>query len=317
MKNKHFLSVIIATFNRAEILNKTLESFCNLNTKGIKWELIVVDNNSSDQTKNIIKSYSGRLPIRYLFESQQGKNYALNAGIKIAKGDILVFTDDDVSPEENWLVEIAKSVDRWPTGQVFGGKVIPRFPKDTPEWVKASNFSPYVFAIHSLQKHEGPYMESGSPVGPNCWIRKELFDAGYSYNCNIGPKGTGRVSGSELELFTRLIRDGVYPIYVPSAVVYHRIQKHQIKMLYLLKRSFASGRGIIRIQSAYSGPKVFGIPRYLFRHIIEFSIKSFIEFIRLRPQKGFEYIMDTSHRIGCVRESWELLKSQHTNRCSL
>jgi hypothetical protein len=309
MGTAHFLSVLITTFNRAEILRTTLDSFCGLDTKDIKWELIVVDNNSTDNTKSVIMESCSKLPIRYVFEKRQGQNIGFNSGLDAGLGDIFAFTADDVSPDENWLKQIARSVDSWLEGQVFGGKVVPLFPDGTPEWMKRANFSSFVFAIHCPQEVEGPYIGSGSPAGGNCWIRRKVFESGIRFDPNLGPKGYGRISGSELELFNRLKLKDIHPIYIPSAIAVHRIQKHQTELRYLIKRSFASGRGYVYIYGPNNSPKLFRVPRFFFRHLIEFALMALMEFAILRPRRGFEYIMDIAHRLGCIKESLKPSKS--------
>ena len=132
---------------------------------------------------------------------------------------------------------------RWPDQTVFGGRVIPQFPPGTPEVLKHSDYSGYVFAIHDLPQAEGLYPAEGSPVGPNCWFRRGLFDAGWRYDPTIGPSGRGRISGSELEFYTRLKAAGHEFLYVPSVRVQHRIQSHQTTIKYSLECSYASGRG--------------------------------------------------------------------------
>ena len=105
------ISVIICTFNRCEMLALTLESFTRIETgSDFTWELIVVDNNSTDATKGVVSEFNTRLPIRYVFESKQGLSRARNCGIAQAQGDIIVFTDDDIIVTNDWLNEITNAL---------------------------------------------------------------------------------------------------------------------------------------------------------------------------------------------------------------
>src|SRR5262249_35696322 len=100
------ISVIIPTYNRSEILRRALESLQTVEVPSdLKWELIIADNNSTDDTRSCIQEFEkpGRLPIRYVFEKKQGANFARNAGIQVAKGKTLLFTDDDVTFDPRWL----------------------------------------------------------------------------------------------------------------------------------------------------------------------------------------------------------------------
>ena len=298
------ITIIIPTYNRAKILQTTLNSFLLLQYEKIKWEIIVVDNNSKDDTKDIVLNFNNILPIRYLFEKKQGKNYALNTAVKQSKGAVLVFIDDDILVDRLWLIEIYSSTLRYPDYDVFGGKTLPQFPRGTPEWIKKSNYSIFVYGIHDLDQQEGEYQNSGTPGGANCWVRGQVFRSGNMYSVDIGPKGYGRISGSELEFFTRLLRKGIKPVYIPTALVTHRIQKFQTKKKYLVKRSYASGRGFIYVHNDSISPRIFGVPRYIFRQIVEGLIKSIYCYIKLDIKSAFEHVMYVAHRVGCVKQYW-------------
>jgi len=302
MKKEEIISVIIPTYNRAPILEKTLESLLRVEDDGLPWELLVVDNNSSDRTAAVVARYRDRLPVRYLFEERQGKNAALNTALARAQGDLLVFTDDDVDPDPCWLRAIRRSSTDWPEAQLFGGRIVPCFPEGTPEWVTDASFSSFVFAIHLPNQLEGYYLDGVTPGGPNCWIRRKVIESGNLYDAEIGPKGRGRISGSELEFFTRLGRNGIHPVHVPSAVVHHRIQEYQTTVHYLLKRSFASGRGFVYINGSLDGPRLAGVPRYIFRHLAEYLLKGLWRYLRGDGKRGFEALMALSHRLGCIKE---------------
>lgn len=296
------ITVIIPTYNRCEILDVTLASLASIAANNLSWEIIVVDNNSNDNTQRIVHRFEDVLPIKYLSEKKQGKNFALNAAISIAQGAILVFADDDILVDKNWLTEIYSSTQRYPERKVFGGKIIPLFPEGTPQWMKTSDYSNFVYGIHDPPQGEGAYLNSGTPGGANCWVLRSIFDDGNRYDVDIGPKGTGRISGSELEFFTRLLRGGVEPVYIPSAVVLHRIQQFQTQKKYLLKRSYSSGLGFIHIFGSYTGPKMFGVPRFLFKQIWESFLKAVLSILSFDIKSCFEHLMAVAHRLGCVKQ---------------
>jgi glycosyltransferase involved in cell wall biosynthesis len=298
------LTLIIATYNRALWLSQTLNDFLQLDTGGLSWELILVDNCSTDDTEAVTSRYGGRLPLRYLFGPIPGKNHALNLALERARGDVVVFADDDISPDPCWLKEILAACDRWPDCSVFGGRVIPVFPPGTPRFLRESDFSDYVFAIHDLPQQEGSYPPEGTPVGPNCWVRRQLFDAGWRYDPTIGPNGRGRISGSELEFFTRLRAAGFGFVYVPAALVHHRIQPYQTTIRYLLKRSYASGRGFMRIEGPPPGAKKWlGVPRYLFRQLLGSIARALVNGVLLQRKTAFEDLMHASLFLGCIHEA--------------
>ena len=122
------LTVIFATRNRAPILHRVLGSYCNLHPPESGWKLIVVDNGSTDKTREVLAAYESRLPLSWLTECNLGKNCALNAGLPLVEGDLAVFTDDDVFPFADWLVELRRTADcqphldfRWHNRSQVGG----------------------------------------------------------------------------------------------------------------------------------------------------------------------------------------------------
>lgn len=312
------LSIILPTYNRAAILDATLCAYLRLDIVPGSWELLVVDNASQDDTKQVVEKFGSRLPIVYLHEPRQGKNHANNRGIEHATGDVLVFTDDDITPSPNWLTSISAAISRWPGKCFFGGRVNPLFPPYTWQGVKQADFSSYVFGIHDLGIPEGEYPCGGSPVGANCWMRRDVFRDGWRYDGSIGPNGRGRVSGSELEFFTRLLSAGYRAVYVPDAAVQHRIESKQTKLPYLIRRAYASGRGQARI---FGFPpeckRIGGVPRYLYREILEYAASSASMLLTMSPACAFERIMKCSVLLGAIRESRENRESlTDVSKCS-
>src|SRR4051794_4537252 len=130
-------SVLIATFNRAAVLRQTLESLASLAPEG-SWEVIVVDNNSLDDTRQVVETTAGTFPVslRYVFEREPGRSAALNAGFQAARGEILVTTDDDVRVEPDWLDRIAAGFTEYHC-DYLGGRVLPIWPGERPDWLPA------------------------------------------------------------------------------------------------------------------------------------------------------------------------------------
>src|SRR5689334_7868892 len=122
------VTVAICTWNRARLLDSTLAQFCKLRIPdGLTWELLVVDNNSTDDTRAVIEKYSGRLPVRRLLEAEQGASPARNRAIAEAAADLLLFTDGDVLVDEGWLAAYVEAAERWPNAGFFGGLITPWF----------------------------------------------------------------------------------------------------------------------------------------------------------------------------------------------
>src|SRR5262249_21230021 len=116
------VSVIICTWNRARLLDMTLEHFARLRVPaGVEWELVVVNNNSTDDTDAVLQRHEGRLPLRRLFEPRPGKSFAANLALAEARSDLILWTDDDVHVDPDWLAEYVAAARAWPDASFFGG----------------------------------------------------------------------------------------------------------------------------------------------------------------------------------------------------
>lgn len=240
------ISVILSTHNRADMLRQTLEAMTRLDRSGLDVEFVVVDNNSKDDTDAVIDSFANRLPLTHLFEPRPGKNCALNRALSECElGEVVVFTDDDVSPDARWLEAIRDSMNRWLDTNVFGGKIIPELPLgEIPSWAKSDWIQGLVFSAHSPQPEEGPYVGDVLPFGPNMWVRRSVFDSGLRFNEMVGPKPENRIMGSETEFLLNLFRTGEKAVYVPSAVIVHRLAQAQVSKRSLYVRSYRWGRSL-------------------------------------------------------------------------
>ncbi len=131
------ITVVLCTYNRCQTLRRALDSAAGLTVpESVHWEILVVDNNSDDQTREVVQEFSSRYPgrFRYLFEPQPGKSYALNAGIREARGDVLAFMDDDVTVEPTWLQNLTAALHdgEWAGA---GGRILPARWFSPPRWL--------------------------------------------------------------------------------------------------------------------------------------------------------------------------------------
>src|SRR4051812_36033554 len=131
------VSIVICTWNRSRLLRKTLEQMTLLDTApGTRWELIVVNNNCSDDTESVLDDFQSRLPLVRLFEPTPGKSHAANRAVGEAKGEYIVWTDDDVLVDRDWLNAYLAAFARWPDASVFGGLIAPWFEESPPRWLE-------------------------------------------------------------------------------------------------------------------------------------------------------------------------------------
>jgi glucosyl-dolichyl phosphate glucuronosyltransferase len=241
-------SVILCTYNRAAQLKEALESVVvSMRKQSVDCEVVVVDNNSRDGTKDVVAEFNSHYPgtFRYIFEAQQGKSFALNRGIRESKGDLLAFVDDDVTVEPDWLGELTGPFcnEQWvgAAGRVY-------LPKDflPPSWMKLDG--PYglgpVLALFDLGGKAEPL--SVPPIGANMAFRKEVFEKYGGFRSDLGPRPGSEIRFEDTEFGGRLLKRGEKLLYVPTAIVYHAIPERRLKKQYYLRYFFDYGRGLIR-----------------------------------------------------------------------
>lgn len=236
------ISVIIVTHNRSEILRRTLEDLTLLNRGGLSVCFVVVDNGSTDDTKEVVESFSERLPLQYLFESRLGKSCALNCALNNVRfGKIVAFIDDDVTPSKDWLINIISTCKRWPDCGAFGGKIELLWPcKDLPRWVQIKAVQEGVFGLHDHGSSECQYPSGEYPYGANCWVRSVVLTPQRRFSESLGPnKAKG---GEDTMFFSQLAKEGIGIVYSPEAVVWHRVQTNDISEKRVLKRAMSGAQ---------------------------------------------------------------------------
>lgn len=268
------LSVIICTWNRSTSLRETLASIERMrNSTDIEWEVIVVDNNSTDDTASTIDEFLQRLPLKHLFEPNAGKSHALNTAIKAASGKHLVFTDDDVLVAENWLMAYADAFARHPEHSLFGGSIEPLFlGTNTPMWLKSGfNVVANAYAIIESKAATGPVTRDSYPYGANMAAHRRVFE-NHSFATEVGPRPGSRVRGEEMMLIWEALDAGQTGVWVPEATVQHAIPIARQNLTYLRDYYLGSGE-LMDLLDEKDLPKLFGRPRWAWRVAIAENLK--------------------------------------------
>ncbi len=301
------VSLVIATRNRARILAETLKELRCQQVGATRWEVVVVDNGSTDDTPAVLREAAAFLPLVALEEPRPGKNRAMNRALAAVRGDLLLFSDDDVIPDPRWIAEIHAAACRWPGYDVFGGKILLRHPPGTPEWL--CEFGDYEAGLprYAPDAPEGPIDKL--PYGPNYAVRAHAMPA-TRFDESVGPRPGSYPMGSEIELLLRLQRAGATPVYVPSAVVYHVLEAWQLTPWYLARRMFRLGRGMVRLgisHPAYGlrlgqrSRPLLGVPGYLFRNLVLESRGAAAAMLQ-GPRARLAGALRASFVVGCIAE---------------
>jgi glycosyltransferase involved in cell wall biosynthesis len=273
-------SIVIGTYNRAPELADTLASLARLDFDE-PWEVVVVDNNSTDSTRSVVERAQETFPaaLTYAFEPEQGRSAALNHGFRLARGATIVTTDDDVRVEPDWLQQIARGLDRMRCDYV-GGRVVPLWGAPPPRWLP--KYSGALWAVIALLDFGPEPVQIGRrvPLGVNMAFRREALDRVGGFNVRIGRKA-GTLLGQEVREWCLRAREaGLRGFVLPEIVVQHLIPAERLTKSYY--RRWFRWRGISRAMLyAETGldmeapeqsrldfarvPHVAGVPRYMFR----------------------------------------------------
>jgi glycosyltransferase involved in cell wall biosynthesis len=270
------ITVILCTYNRCRSLAMALESVAASELpSSIEWEVLVVDNNSNDQTRQVAEEFCQRYPQRfhYLFEPQQGKSHALNAGIRGARGDVLAFMDDDVKVETSWLQNLTVQLynNEWSGA---GGRVLPERDFSPPRWLSLDGrYSLAPFALFDLGPEAQELTEP--PFGNNMAFRKAMFSKYGDFRADLGPRPGNEIRNEDTEFGARLLAAGERFWYEPSAVVYHAVPDTRLQKNYLLNWWFDKARADIREGGIPRDTRwrVAGIPLYLFRRLVVWGLR--------------------------------------------
>lgn len=298
------LTVVLCTYNRADSLAIALTSLAAMTLpKSVGWEVLIVDNNSQDGTCEVCADFCRRYSprFRYLFESQQGLSYARNSGIRGARGQIIAFTDDDVTVETTWLQNLTSELQNGKCAGA-GGRILPRGPFVRPKWLSEEAFRMGgVLPLFDLGDARGALAQA--PYGANMAYRKILFEKHGYFRGDLGRQGNSLLSGEEAEFGGRLLRAGELLTYEPDAVVYHDVSEERLTKRYFLNWWFGLGRSSVRLSQRK--PDLWRIPRpYLsiLRSLGRIAYKSSQWVQCLRADRRFYCKLQIWMLAGSIRE---------------
>ncbi|GHT04662.1 hypothetical protein FACS189423_07680 [Bacteroidia bacterium] len=242
--NKIKFSAVICTYNRAKYLSETLESLARQTYPVENFEIIVVDNNSSDDTAEVCQLFMNQHPhlnIRYLKEVQQGISHARNRGVNESQGKWITFLDDDETVDADFLHNLDAFSRDYPEAELCSEPVVPVFETTPPDWL-----SPFTMRLITGAYDKGPEVKI---VGPKDYpgtghatFLTQLFHRHGEFNTDLGRKGTSLLGAEDKDFFLRLIQNGVKCYYVPSATIYHHIPANKLTEDFFHRITYAIGK---------------------------------------------------------------------------
>lgn len=237
------ISAVICTYNRERFLNELFASIEFQTLDPERFEVVIVDNNSTDGTKELNQQFAEINPqftVRYFFEQKQGLSFARNRGVAESKGNWVTFLDDDATLTPEFLETVLDYFERNPNLACIGGKILLNYETlPPPSWV--SKFIVGMFGYFNPGNQEFIFKDNSFPRGSNMSFAKSVFDVVGGFNTQLGRTGGNMVGSEEKEFFVRFLKKGLKAVYLPQAVVYHSVPDERLKMDSVLKHARGIG----------------------------------------------------------------------------
>jgi len=269
------VTVAICTWNRAALLDKTLVRLREIAVPaGLSWELLVVDNNCTDDTQAVLAKHLRHLPLKALIETKQGHSHARNQAVAEAKGKLLIWTDDDVLIAPNWMTDIAAAAARFPDAVFFGGPVRPWFERTPPAWL--TRHLPRLSSVWALLDH-GPEVRRLASAeycfGANIAFRTDVLRR-YPFDPDYGRVMARLTGGDETRVIDQIRKDGWNGVWVGPAAVDHFLPEDRMTPRYVFEfYRWASYQGYATFAKDDS-PRSFGAPRWIWNKYFAASFKA-------------------------------------------
>jgi glucosyl-dolichyl phosphate glucuronosyltransferase len=296
------ISVVLCTYNRARRLKAALASFRNMQLPPeLAWEMIIVDNNSTDGTATVVSEYQRTAPfdVRYFFERKQGHSHARNRGIVESKGVILAFTDDDVIMDAHWLEQLQHTYDRFDCLGV-GGRIAPVWACAKPAWLQEDGPYALMDAIISFDQGDSTCVLKTPPFGANMSFRRTAFEQYGLFRTDLGRVGARLAGGDDTEFGKRLLRNNERLIYNSRVLVYHPVEKERATKEYFQRWYFEYGRTSMRQREVpRGGLQRLRLPTTSLHSLCE---SLFLWTIAVNPKRRLYYRLHVCESLGRLRE---------------
>ncbi len=310
------LSVLMATHNGADTLERTLQAMSELIAPAGGWRLVVVDNASTDETAEILARWRERLPLVCISEPVLGKSTAMNTALSHATGDFFVMTDDDVLPERDWLVELRRVADAYPQCDLFGGAITPHFDSGPPVWPLSETWLTVLYGQTPPMPEGvmGPY----NVAGGNMSIRSKLRDDGWRFGGGFMIGGAG-LMGEDSDFVRRVAAAGHKIGFAPTARVGHIVNADQTRWWWMQRRFFRYGQTMYLLDYVDRGedgaPTSIRPTRWRLRRVLERTCKLTLAIVRADSNSQFSLCQAIAYDLGAIKQGW-LLRNTGVARCS-
>ena len=242
------ISIAVCTYNRSDVLSNCLESLSNQSASTELFEVLIIDNNSTDDTKKIAENFCAKhVNFRYIFEEKQGLSQARNRAIAEAQGKYLAYIDDDAIADKDWVKNILAVIKTDSSMVAFGGPIYPWYNKEKPKWFKDE------FVTYSYWEQHFQLTEKNCPFGlcgSNMIFKKEILNKYNCFSAEYGMNGDKIAFGEESLLFNKMLKNKENIQYFPEIFVYHLVSDKSYSLKEAFKRSIQNGKAIAQIRGS-------------------------------------------------------------------
>jgi glucosyl-dolichyl phosphate glucuronosyltransferase len=305
------VTVVISTYNRCHLLLAAIEGVLNQDPGAPSCEIVVVDNNSTDDTKRIVESEVRRVGsrLRYIFEGKQGIAHGRNSGVAAARAPIIAFTDDDVRVSRTWLSTAKRALDMDPTIDFVGGKVLPLWPSPPPLWLDREHWGPLALTDFGDENFYVNAARRTCLVSANIAFRRHVFEQFGGFDPAFQHNGGSVSSAEDHEFEERLWNAGRQGLYLPTMVVEADVQPNRLTKAYHRRWHADHGRVIAPLVLSSHGvtgspnPTLLGVPLWVLRQAATNAAAMLRDRVLGRDGSAFLHEGALRERIAWIRYS--------------
>ena len=304
------VSVALSTYNRCSLLGPALQALLDQDGGALNYEILVVDNNSSDGTRELVESLVTNNPekLHYLFEERQGLSYGRNAGIAAARTPIIAFTDDDVRVPPDWVAQIKRGFEADPGIDFLGGKVLPHWASPPPRWLTRKHWAPLALLDYGDQPFFVDAEKRLCLIGANLAFRRRVFDEVGMFKTDLQRVKDGIGSLEDHEMLLRLWRAHRKGLYVPHLIVTAEIEAERLQKDY--HRRWHAGHGRFyaalhdeEVERSHVG-RILGVPAHFYRQALRDGVGWTRDSLRNSPDEAFTRELRIRHFAGFCGRRW-------------
>jgi glycosyltransferase involved in cell wall biosynthesis len=302
------ITIAVCTWNRARLVEQTLHSLTQLEVPpGLNWEVVVINNNSPDRTATVLESFASKLPLRHFLETNQGIAFARNRAVSEARGDVILWTDDDVRVKPHWLAGYADAFTKHPECGFFGGPVELSFEGNPPAWL-LGGMDAIGGALGQVRVPGDTPIGEGAQLPFNCNMAvRRAHHLAMPYDTRYGRKATSLMSGEETVFLRALLNQGVRGRWLTAVSVLHTVPIERQSVVYLRKALTGVGRELGLRSPARGRLEFLGIPVWLWRQAFTFEA-------RFRLRKLASGSSDWHSDLAGAAISWGRIQQMLENR---